>query len=387
MSDETRREGRKPTGNPARRPEGKVRYAVCGLGWFAQVAVLPAFEHAENAELVALVSGDETKRDELGERYGVPAEHRGGYERFEEVLAAAAADAVYIVTPNHMHREHTVRAARAGVHVLCEKPMAVTVAECEEMIAACEEADVELMIAYRLHFEEANLTAAEIVRSGRLGEPRFFSSVFSNQVTEEDDIRLNPIEAGGGSLYDVGTYCINAARYLFAAEPSEVTAFQVRGRGRFAECDETTAAVLRFPGDRLASFVTCFSTQDHDEYRVQGTEGELVVSPAYEFKADLAWRLSAGDDEEERTFPKRDQVAPEILHFSQCVLEGRRPEPDGNEGLADVAIIEAIHRSAAEGGRPIRLGDLPPQRRPSLEQEERRPAPGKQELVNTKSPS
>jgi predicted dehydrogenase len=374
--------------NRARKPDGKVRYAVCGLGWFAQVAVLPAFENAEeNSELAALISGDGEKRDELGERYGVPAERRGGYERFEEVLAEAEADAVYLATPNHLHREHAVRAARAGVHVLCEKPMAVTVEECEEMIAACEEAGVELMVAYRLHFEEANLTAAEMVRSGRLGEPRFFSSVFSNLVTNEDDIRLNPIAAGGGSLYDIGIYCLNAARSVFSAEPTEVTAMQVVGGGRFAECDEMTAAILRFPGDRLASFVCGFSTQDHDDYRVQGTEGELLVSPAYGFKNDLAWRLKSGDDEEERSFPKRDQVAPEILHFSACLLDGRRPEPDGNEGLADVAIIQALHRSATEGGRAVRVGELPPQRRPTLEQEERRPAPGEQELVNEEAPT
>lgn len=372
----------------ARKPDGKVRYAVCGLGWFAQVAVLPAFGNAEeNSQLVALISGDAEKLDELGERYGVPAERRGGYERYEEILAAADVDAVYVVTPNHLHREYTVRAARAGVHVLCEKPMAVTVEECEEMIAACEEAGVKLMIAYRLHFEEANLTAAEMVRSGRLGEARYFSSVFSNLVTDEDDIRLDPIAAGGGSLYDVGIYCLNAARYVFAAEPTEVTAMQAVGGGRFAECDEMTAATLRFPGDRLASFVCSFSTRDHDEYRVQGTDGELVVSPAYGFKNDLAWRLKAGDDEEKRTFPERDQVAPEILHFSACLLDGRRPEPDGNEGLADVKILTALHRSAADGGRPIRLGDFPPQRRPTLDQEERRPAPGKQELVHEESPS
>jgi glucose-fructose oxidoreductase len=372
----------------ARSPTGKVRSAVCGLGWFALVAVLPAFANAEeNSELVALISGDGEKLDELGERYGVPAERRGGYERFEEVLAAAEADAVYLVTPNHLHREYTVRAARAGVHVLCEKPMAVTVEECEEMIAACEEAGVELMIAYRLHFEEANLSAAEIVRSGRLGDARFFSSVFSNLVTDEDDIRLGPIDAGGGSLYDIGIYCLNAARSVFAAEPTEVTAMQVVGGGRFAECDEMTAATLRFPGDRLASFLCSFSTRDDDEYRVQGTEGTLVVSPAYGFKNDLAWRLETDDGEEERTFPERDQVAPEILHVSACLLDGRHPEPDGNEGLADVMVLTALHRSAADGGRPVRLEGFPPQSRPTMEQEEHRPAPGEQELVNEEAPS
>ncbi|HEX2164753.1 MAG TPA: Gfo/Idh/MocA family oxidoreductase [Thermoanaerobaculia bacterium] len=374
---------------PARQPEGKVRYAVCGLGWFAQVAVLPAFANAEeSSELVALVSSDEEKLGVLGDRYDVPPEHRGGYERFEELLDRAEVDAVYVVTPNHLHREFTVRAARAGVHVLCEKPMAVTEEECREMIAATDEAGVRLMIAYRLHFEEANLTAAEIARSGRLGEVRFFSSVFSNLVSDEEDIRLNPIELGGGSLYDIGTYCVNAARYVFADEPTEVSAMSVLGGGRFADCDELTAAVMRFPGERLASFTTCFSTRDHDEYRVQGTRGELVVSPAFTFHGDLAWKLTAGDDEEEeRTFPKRDQVAPEILHFSECLLTGRRPEPDGNEGLADVKILAALHRSAAEGGRPVRLGDFPPQRRPTLEQEERRPAQEEPKLVHERAPS
>lgn len=256
------------------------------------------------------------------------------------------------------------------------------------MIAATDEAGVRLMIAYRLHFEEANLTAAEIARSGRLGEVRFFSSVFSNLVSDEEDIRLNPIELGGGSLYDIGTYCVNAARYVFAGEPTEVSAMSVRGGGRFADCDELTAAVMRFPGDRLASFTTCFSTRDHDEYRVQGTRGELLVSPAFTFHGDLAWKLSAGDDEEEeRSFPKRDQVAPEILHFSECLLTGRRPEPDGNEGLADVKILAALHRSAADGGRPVRLGDFPPQRRPTLEQEERRPAQEEPKLVHERAPS
>jgi predicted dehydrogenase len=213
-------------------PDKPIRYAVCGLGWFAQVAILPAFENAaENSRLVALISGDAQKLDVLGTRYGVPPEHRGGYDRYEEILAAAEVDAVYVATPNHLHREHTVRAAGAGVHVLCEKPMAVDEEECREMIDACGQAGVQLMIAYRLHFEEANLTAAEAVRSGRLGEARFFSSVFSNRVTNEDDIRLGPIAAGGGSLYDIGTYCVNAARSLFCAEPTEVSAMQ-RGRPR-----------------------------------------------------------------------------------------------------------------------------------------------------------
>jgi glucose-fructose oxidoreductase len=375
--------------NDPSQPADKVRYAVVGLGWFAQAAVLPAFEHAaENSGLAALVSGDEEKLAELGERYGVPAHRRVGYDRYEDLLGSGEVDAVYVATPNHLHHEFTVRAARAGAHVLCEKPMAVTAEEGEEMVRTCAENRVRLMVAYRLHFEPANLRAAEIVSSGRLGRPCFFSSVFASQVTNEDDIRLDPIELGGGSLYDIGVYCINATRYLFRAEPTEVMAVSVRGTTpRRAECDETTTAVLRFPEDRLATFTCSFAAADRDAYRVLGTEGELLVEPAFEFRATLRHRLTVGGETVEESFAERDQIAPEILHFSRCVLEGRDPEPDGNEGLADVAIIRALHRSAAEGGRPVRLGELPPQRRPTAAQEEDIPAPERQELVNAEAPS
>ena len=155
-----------------------------------------------------------------------------------------------------------MRAARAGLHVLCEKPMAVTSSECEEMIRATREANVKLMIAYRLHFERANLEVAKLARSGKLGELRFFSSEFSMQVSD-DNIRLNPAEKGGGPLYDIGIYCINAARYCFAEDPVEVWATATRsGDRRFREVDETVAATMRFKDERLATFTCSFGAAD-----------------------------------------------------------------------------------------------------------------------------
>jgi glucose-fructose oxidoreductase len=375
-------ENRKPS-DPAR----PVRYAVVGLGWFAQVAVLPAFENArESSRLAALVSGDAKKLAELGERWGVPEERRVGYDGYDELLRSGEVDAVYIVLPNHLHREYTVRAARAGVHVLCEKPMAVTEEECRAMIQACEEAGVKLMIAYRLHFEPANLEAAEIVRSGRIGEPRLYEAVFANRVTKPDDIRLGPIEKGGGTVWDIGIYCINAARYLFRSEPEEVVALSARGDDpRFAECDETTGAVLRFPGERLAVFTSTFGAADRDLFRVLGTEGEIVVEPAFQFNQTLRHRLTVGDETSEKEFEKRDQVAPEILHFSRCIREERPPEPEGREGQADVRIIQAIYRSGRER-RAIRLAAVRGVSYPDTEQEADLPAPGKQELVETEAP-
>ena len=165
----------------------KIRYAVVGLGWFAQAAALPSFDHAGNSELVALVSDDPTKRDELGKQYNIQRTY--SYEQYEDCLNSGEVDAVYIALPNHLHREYTVRAANAGIHILCEKPMAVTVDECEAMIQAAKDNNVKLMIAYRLHLEEANLQAVETVQSGFLGEPRIFNSVFTQQ-TVEGNIRL-----------------------------------------------------------------------------------------------------------------------------------------------------------------------------------------------------
>ena len=363
----------------------KVRYAVVGLGHIAQVAVLPAFAHAENSELVALVSDDPEKLDKLGRKYGVKA--RFSYDQYDECLGTGLVDAVYIALPNHLHREYTERAARAGVHVLCEKPLAVTEEDCLSMIRAAEQHGVKLMVAYRLHFEEANLKAIDLVQQGRLGDPRLFDSVFTMTV-KEGDIRLNPRELGGGTLYDIGVYCINAVRNLFGAEPMEVVAFSANnGDHRFLQCEETTSAILRFPGrERLATFTCSFGAADVSIYRVVGSEGELVMEPAFEYAEPLKQRVTINGRTRERRFPKRDQFAPELIAFSECVLTGASPEPSGWEGLADVRIIRALYRSA-DTGQPVTLEPFDKADRPSLDQEIRRPAVKKPELVNTEAPS
>ncbi|MEP7227294.1 MAG: Gfo/Idh/MocA family oxidoreductase [Gemmatimonadales bacterium] len=363
----------------------KIRYAVVGLGHIAQVAVLPAFAHAENSELAALVSDDPKKLEKLGRRYKVKA--RFTYQQYEDCLKSGVVDAVYIALPNHLHREYTERAARAGVHVLCEKPLAVTEEDCLAMIRTCEENGVKLMVAYRLHFEEANLKAIDLVQGGRLGQPRLFDSVFTMQV-KEGDIRLNPRELGGGPLYDIGVYCINAVRNLFGAEPMEVVAFGANnGERRFQQCEEMTAAILRFPGrERQASFTCSFNGTDVGTYRVVGTKGELVMDPAYEYAEGLTQRVTIDGRTRERTFPKRDQFAPELISFSECILTGTAPEPSGWEGLADVRVIRALYRSC-ETGKPEALEPFVNEERPSLAQEMHRPPVRKPSLVNTEAPS
>jgi glucose-fructose oxidoreductase len=363
-----------------------VRFAVVGLGYISQVAVLPAFTHAtRDCELTALVSDDPKKLRSLARRYGV--EHTYDYAQFDECLASGEIDAVFIALPNHLHCDYAVRAARAGMHVLCEKPMAITEDECREMIAAAAESDVRLMIGYRLHFEAANLRAIELLQQKKLGEPRIFSSVFTMQVKDSENIRLQRA-AGGGVLWDIGIYCINAARYLFRDEPVEVLAWNATGDDpRFDEVPEMTAAILRFPGQRLATFTVSFGAADVSHYRVVGTRGDLVLEPAYDYAEKLGHCLTIDGSTREREFAERDQFAAELVYFSQCVREHRDPEPSGKEGLADVRVIRALLRSASSGASVQLDGVVTPRRRPTPRQEIRRPPVTKPRLIHARSPS
>jgi predicted dehydrogenase len=361
----------------------KVRYAVVGLGHIAQVAVLPAFAHAKrNSELVAVVSDDPAKRREITKRYGLRQTY--SYAEYERCLNEV--DAVYIALPNSMHAEYAVRAAKSGVHVLCEKPMAVTVSECQRMIRACRDGNVKLMIAYRLHFEELNLSAIELVRRGTIGEPKFFTSSFALTV-RPGNIRTKA-DMGGGTLYDIGVYCINAARYIFRSEPTEVFAISVNsGLERLSEIDESTSAALRFDGERLAAFVSSFNASAVGEYRVVGTKGQLHVDPAYEYAEGLEYELTIGEKKTKRRVPKRDQFAPELLYFSDCILKDRSPEPSGESGMQDVRIIEALYKSARTG-RSVRIPSFTAtERKPDSGQTIKRPGIAKPKLVKVKSGS
>lgn len=351
-----------------------------GLGHIAQAAVLPAFKNARrNSVLSALVSDDETKRRVLGRRYGV---RTFSYREYEAALEHV--DAVYIALPNAMHADFTIRAANRGVHVLCEKPLAVTVAECARMIAACGDAGVKLMTAYRLHFEPVNLRAVEIVQRGRIGEPKILTSMLSMVVAPEN-YRVERAQ-GGGTLYDLGIYCIQAARYLFRAEPTQVFASSTSGdRKRLGDVDESTAAILRFDGDRLATFLSSFNASFVAHYHIVGTKGDLRVGSAFEYAEGLSYELSIGGKTQRRKMPRGDQFAPELLYFSDCIRSNREPEPSGREGLQDVRIIQALYESASSG-KPV---DLPPYtdaKYPSRAQEIRRPPVREPKLVKARPP-
>jgi len=370
---------RRPAGR--RRSERRIGYAVVGLGHIAQTAVLPAFKHARNSQLSAIVSDDEEKREKLSRRYRCAAY---SYEQYEECLGREDVDAVYIALPNTLHAEYTARAAQAGAHVLCEKPMATTEADCRRMITACDDAGVKLMIAYRLHFEPANLAVIEAVKSGRLGELRMFSSDFSYQV-KPDNIRTQA-ELGGGAIWDIGVYCLNAARYLFRAEPREVVAFATRDDdGRFESVPAGMSCLLRFGDEQLATFNVSFQAAPTATYHITGTKGDACLDMAYEYQGDRELTITVQDRSRTRTFKKSDQFGPELLYFSDCIERDVEPEPSGEEGLADVRAIEALLRSSHDG-RAVKLLPFKRRARPEPRMRIRRPPIREPDTIHARSP-
>ena len=365
-------------------PNGrKVRYAVVGAGRISQEDFMPGVEQTGNSVMTALVTGDQTKAKALAKRYGIRQVY--DYDRYDKMLESGDVDAVYLAVPNSMHRDYALAALDSGIHVLCEKPMARTEEECREMIEAATREGVKLMIGYRLHFDEATVEAIETVHSGRIGDPRFFSSVFAQQLSEENTRAKARFWAN--PLPDMGPYPINAARHLFRAEPLEVFGFSARKEERrFDEIDEMFTISMRFPDERLATFTVSYGANPIDAYRVVGTEGDLEVNPGFGFTKPLRHRLTLGTEVSEKRFPKTDQFGAETKYFSQCILDNRDPEPDGEEGLADIRVLRAIEEALESGMPKPVIPRSERQSRPCREQIIRLPAVKSEELISAAAP-
>lgn len=367
------------------RTKEKIRYAVIGLGYIAQIAVLPAFKNAKsNSVLTALVSGDKEKLKRLGEKYHVDKCYL--YSEFEDCLRRGEVDAVYIATPNFYHRNIMETAAKYGVHVLCEKPMAVTSEDCLSMISEAEKNNIQMMIAYRLHFESANLEAIKIAQSKRIGDLKVFNSVFTMQVKDHNNIRLEEADKGGGPLYDIGIYCINAARYLFKAEPIEVFAMSANSKdSRFKKVDELVSCIMKFPEGRLATFSVSFGAFASADYDLIGTKGRVRLEKGYQYAKSMTLKIYEEKKIISKKYPKKDQFAPELIYFSDCIQKKKKPEPSGEEGLADVKIIEALLLSI-DLGAPIMLDEINKKTRPSESQKITRPSFARPRLFNVIGP-
>jgi predicted dehydrogenase len=360
----------------------KVRYAVVGVGWISQAAFLPGVEHTGNSEVVAFVTGHDEKAAKVGEKYGVEAIY--SYDEFDRLLDGRTIDAVYLATPNWDHVELAVKTLNAGIHLLLEKPMAVSVEECERIIEASERTGAKLMVAYRLHHEPGTLAAIKRVREGEIGTVRFFNSSFSQQVSGQNHRAKHGYWAG--PVPDMGPYCINAVRNLFGAEPLEVYAAGVTTDAERFTMEDTVAVTLKFPGERVAAFALSYNGGDVDDYRIVGSKGSIFADPAYQVGAAIKLETTIGKNKSSESFKKTDHFGGELKYFSDCVLNDRQPEADGEEGMLDVRVLVAIEESL-KMNRPIPLAPYARSRRPLQEQVEILDAVKEPELVGAHKPS
>lgn len=340
-------------------PEERVGYALVGIGKLAEEEILPALEASKRSRLAALVTSDLEDGKRLARRYGLSPEAVYGYDDYDRLADNPGVHAVYIILPNHLHEDYTVRAARMGKHVLCEKPMANSVAEGERMIAACRAAGVKLMIAYRCQYEPHHWAVREMVQQGRFGAVKLVESVHCQVETDPDEWRLKRKEAGGGPLVDIGVYSLNTIRFVLGLEPVEVFAqtYATPDDPRFREVEEQMSWQMRFENGVLAACLTGYSAFRSSRYRLYAEGGWVGLDPAFDYRG---LHLSLGREEEgqqvveERRFPAPNQFALELDHFARCIQEDLTPFTPGEEGLQDLRLVEALYTSARTG-RPVRL--------------------------------
>lgn len=322
----------------------KIRFAVIGAGWISQEAFLPAVKQTGNAEVTAIVSGDAAKARALADFHGIADVY--DYDGFSAMAASGKVDAVYIATPNSSHCAFAQLAAQHKLHIMVEKPLATTVAEGQAMIDAATAASVRLMTAYRLHNDAATVRVAELIRTGVIGDARFFSSVFAFP-SAPGNHRLKAAH-WGGPLQDVGVYCLNAARHLFGANPVRACATASHGNGdaRFTEVEEGMAVTLDFPQGRMAQFYAGFGSDSLDVLHVTGTLGTITLHNAYRFGMPRTLTVQRNDQCEVEHFDATDNFSGMIAYFADCLQQGAAPLADGAEGLADMVAMVAIERAA-----------------------------------------
>jgi len=342
-------------------PEQRVGFAIVGLGRLALEEILPAFAESGQARPVALVSGSPEKMATVARQYGIKPECCYSYADFDKLRDNPEVKAVYIVLPNGMHREYVERAAAAGKHVLCEKPLANSSAEARSMIAACDKAGVQLMVAYRIHYQPHNLRVRQFVQEKTFGRLVGFTAVNvqTTHPTAAQQWRHKKALAGGGALPDIGLYCLNTVRLITGQEPVEVYAhvFSPPGDPRYAEVEETVNFSLRFPSGLVAQCLTSYGAREDKWQRLELETASIDMPSAYEYQGQrllIGQRHGDTKGQTELTLPPKNQFAAEIDHFAECVTQNRRSRTPGEEGLRDHLLMEAIYRSAASG-QPVKL--------------------------------
>jgi predicted dehydrogenase len=336
-------------------PGRKLGWAIVGLGSLAINQILPGFSQCEKARVVALVSGHPEKAAKLAVRYGVDPKRIYNYDNYDTLRDNPEIDVIYIVLPNGMHAEYTIRGVKAGKHVLCEKPMANTPADCEAMITAANHASRKLMIAYRCQYEPFNREMIRLAREKELGQVKAITSEHGFNIGDPTQWRLNRTLAGGGSLMDIGIYSLNSARFISGEEPVEINAMMhsTPGDARFKEVEETIYFQLRFPSGIIANCTSTYGYASQCRLAVTTPQAWFELLPDMHYSG-LRMYVHRGSNVEEVVLPQRDHFALEMDHMSDCVMNDKTPLTPGEEGLRDMKLIMAIYE-AAKTGKTLKL--------------------------------
>lgn len=331
----------------------QLRVAFCGLGSYARRCA-DAIKECKNVQLVGAISGTPSKLEEWQTKYGISKDNCYSYETMDNVKNNPNIDAIYITTPNALHHPLTLRVAKAGKHVICEKPMAISAKEGREMIAACKAANVKLLIGYRMHFEPKTLEIIRMRKEGELGKILFFQGLCGFKIGDPTQWRLNKKLAGGGSMMDIGIYAINGARYMIGEEPIWVTAQETKvDKVKFKEgVDETIQFQMGFPSGATASCLSTYSMNGLDKFYLNGEKGFAEMQPSTGY-GPIKGRTHKG----ELTHPHVTHQAVQLDEMAAILFEGKQPivPADGEEGLKDMIIIEAIFKSMNNNGKKVMI--------------------------------
>lgn len=328
--------------------DGKVlRIALMGLGGYAK-RIAESVQHCSRVKITGLISGTPEKLKSWAATYKVPEKNCYNYQNFDAVKNNSDIDAIYVITPNSLHHQQTIRAAQAGKHVICEKPMAISVKEGEEMIAVCKKQGVKLLIGYRMHFEPATLEIIRMRNSGEMGAIKFFQGLSGFRIGDPTQWRLNRSLAGGGALMDIGIYAVNGCRYMVGEEPVWVTAQETKTDPvKFRPgVDETITFQFGFKSGATASCLSTYNMGFLDRFFLSGEQGFAELQPAIGY-GPIKGRTNKGPIEPSTQIQQTIQMD----EMAAIILDGKKPvvAVDGEEGLRDMKILEAIYKAAASG--------------------------------------
>jgi predicted dehydrogenase len=324
-----------------------LRVAILGLGSYG-TRVADAMQNCKKAKLVGAVSGTPSKITAWQNKYGIPEKNCYNYETYDAIKNNPDIDAVYIITPNALHKEAAIRVAKAGKHVISEKPMSISAKDGQEMVDACKKANVKLLVGYRMHFEPKTLEIIRMRNAGEFGRVLFFQGLSGFIIGDPKQWRLNKTLSGGGAMMDIGIYSINGARYMIGEDPIWVTAQETKTNPeKFKEgIDETIQFQLGFPGGAVASCLSTYSLNNLDKFFLNGDKGFAEMQPSTGY-GPIQGKTHKG----ELTQPHMTHQTFQMDGMAEIILEGKQPivPVDGEEGVKDMKIIDAIFEAARTG--------------------------------------